>query len=70
MKALDPTDPIETFVIGPWQVTIRQRVTGALYWVAARSTPRRVRQSDPFPVGFTVRDVRADAEHSLRDLAD
>jgi hypothetical protein len=64
----DPLDPhvaLETFMVGPWQVTVRQHVTGGLFWIAVRSHPRDVRRAD-LPVGFTITAARVDAETALR----
>jgi hypothetical protein len=73
MTPADPNDngldAIEAFEVEGWHVTIRQRVTGALFWIAWGGEDPAVmtKRSSDFPVGFTVHDVRLDAERVLRE---
>jgi hypothetical protein len=60
----DPLDPLAEFDVGAWHVTVRQQVSGPLFWVAERDDPRGVKHS-VMPVGFTVADAREDARRAL-----
>jgi len=64
MNDVDPLAPLAEFDTGPWHVTVRQRVTGGLYWEATREGRAPVMLY--MPMWFTIEDARENAVRMLR----
>lgn len=67
LETLDPLAPLDSFTVGPWRVTIRQLVSGPLYWEAVHE--RTGARAARLPVGFTVQMAREEVEKILTQPA-
>jgi hypothetical protein len=59
----DPLAPLATFKVGPWRCSIRQLVSGPLFWEAIHE--RTGARAGRVPAGMDVAAAQAECERIL-----